>query len=148
MRKRLKESFLANEEAALAAMARRWASTKHVQDMWELLARLEGELSKDAAAGARGISVIFVNNTGRRELGPGDVPGGRAAEGPRAAWWSSGRGQLIAALNGNSCGDPGGRLARSDSVDRWFTATDARDSCSTLGASRSSFRGPHARPLL
>lgn len=50
----------------------------------------------------------------------------------------------------NQDGDPGGRLrlARIDSVDRWFTATDARDSCSTFGASRSSIRGPHARPLV
>jgi hypothetical protein len=48
MRKRLMKSFLDNEKAAMAAMARRWGSTKHVQDMWELLARLEGEMTKEA----------------------------------------------------------------------------------------------------
>jgi len=34
MRKRLMKSFLANEKQAMAAMARRWASARYVQDMW------------------------------------------------------------------------------------------------------------------
>jgi hypothetical protein len=63
MRKRLMKSFLANEKAAMAAMARRWGSTKYVQDMWELLAKLEGEMTKEAGEGARGISVIILQTT-------------------------------------------------------------------------------------
>lgn len=70
MRKRLMKSFLANEKQAMAAMARRWGSTKHVQDMWELLAKLEGELSKDAAERASGISLLILNNRGDSPLDP------------------------------------------------------------------------------
>ena len=70
MRKRLMTSFLANEPLAMAAMARRWASTRYVQDMWKLLAKLEGELSKDATASGQRVSVIVLNNTGTRPLDP------------------------------------------------------------------------------
>jgi hypothetical protein len=70
MRKRLMTSFLANEEQAMAAMARRWASTRYVQDMWELLAKLEGELSKDAGENARRVSLTTLNNQGRGRLDP------------------------------------------------------------------------------
>jgi predicted hydrolase (HD superfamily) len=70
MRKRLMKSFLANEKAAMAAMARRWGSTKYVQDMWELLAKLEGEMTKEAGEGARGISVIILQNNGASPLDP------------------------------------------------------------------------------
>jgi len=38
----------------MAALARRWGSPKHVQDMLELLARLGGELSKDVGAARAG----------------------------------------------------------------------------------------------
>lgn len=48
MRRRLRQSFEENEAQAMAALARRWGSTKHVHDMVELLAKLEGELNKDA----------------------------------------------------------------------------------------------------
>jgi hypothetical protein len=70
MRRRLRQSFEENEAQAMAAMARRWASTRHVQDMWELLAKLEGELSKDAGENAHRVGVIVLNNTGKRPLGP------------------------------------------------------------------------------
>jgi hypothetical protein len=70
MRKRLMKSFLANEKPAMAAMARRWASTRYVQDMWELLAKLEGELRKDAAENPRGVGLIILNNQGRGRLDP------------------------------------------------------------------------------
>lgn len=70
MRRRLRQSFEENEAQAMAAMARRWASTRHVQDMWELLARLEGELRKDAAENPRGVSLIILNNQGRGRLDP------------------------------------------------------------------------------
>ena len=70
MRKRLMKSFLANAKAAMAAMARRWGSVKHVQDMWELLAKLEGEMTKEAGEGARGISVIILQNNGASPLDP------------------------------------------------------------------------------
>jgi hypothetical protein len=70
MRRRLRQSFEENEAQAMAAMARRWASTRHVQDMWELLAKLEGEMTKDAAEGARGVGLIILNNQGRGRLDP------------------------------------------------------------------------------
>jgi hypothetical protein len=70
MRKRLMKSFLANEKQAMAAMARRWASTRYVQDMWELLAKLEGELSREAGENAHRVGVIVLNNTGKRPLDP------------------------------------------------------------------------------
>jgi hypothetical protein len=71
MRKRLLESFQQNEAAAMAAMARRWGNPRTVQDMWELLAKLEGELGKDVANGeARGIQVILVTTDGVHRLDP------------------------------------------------------------------------------
>lgn len=52
-------------------MARRWGNPRYVQDMWELLAKLEGELSRDAANGeARGIQVILVTTDGVHRLDP------------------------------------------------------------------------------
>jgi hypothetical protein len=62
--------FLANEKEAMAAMARRWASTRYVQDMWKLLAKLEGELSKDAEENAHRVSLVILNNQGRGRLDP------------------------------------------------------------------------------
>ena len=70
MRKRLRKSFEENEAQAMAALARRWGSTKHVQDLVELLAKLEGELTKDAAENVRGVSVIILNNRGDSPLDP------------------------------------------------------------------------------
>jgi hypothetical protein len=70
MRRRLRQSFEENETQAMAAMARRWTSTRYVQDMWELLAKLEGELSKDAGEKPRGVEVIFLNNQGAHPLDP------------------------------------------------------------------------------
>jgi predicted hydrolase (HD superfamily) len=70
MRKRLMKSFLANEKEAMAAMARRWASPRYVQDMWQLLAKLEGELKKDAAENAGRVGLIILNNQGRGRLDP------------------------------------------------------------------------------
>jgi hypothetical protein len=70
MRKRLMKSFPANEKQAMAAMARRWASTRYVQDMWELLANLEGELAKEAGEATRGIEVLILNNGGATPLDP------------------------------------------------------------------------------
>lgn len=44
--------------------------------MWELLAKLGGELRKDAAETARGVSLIILNNQGRGQLDPeGDGEG-------------------------------------------------------------------------
>ena len=71
MRKRLLESFQQNEAAAMAAMARRWGNPRTVQDMWELLAKLEGELTKDVAKGeARAIQFIQVTTDGVHRLDP------------------------------------------------------------------------------
>jgi hypothetical protein len=64
------QSFKANQKQALAAMARRWGNPRYVQDMWELLAKLEGELSKEAAEGPRGVSVIILKNDGALPLDP------------------------------------------------------------------------------
>ena len=50
--------------------ADRWGNPRYVQDMWELLAKLEGELSKDAAAAGGGVQVILLNNTGSYPLDP------------------------------------------------------------------------------
>lgn len=71
IRKRLMKSFLDNEADALRAMAVRWRSPKYVQEMLELLAKLEGELSKDAAGDAgRGVAIIVLNNQGGQALDP------------------------------------------------------------------------------
>ena len=71
MRKRLLESFQQNEAAAMAAMARRWGNPRYVQDMWELLAKLEGELTKDVAKGeARATQFIQVTTDGVHRLDP------------------------------------------------------------------------------
>ena len=70
MRKRLRKSLEENEAQATAALARRWGSTKYVQDMVELLAKLEGEMRKEAGEGARGVAVIILSNQGASPLDP------------------------------------------------------------------------------
>ena len=70
MRKRLMKSFLTNEKQAMAAMARRWASTRYVQDMWELLAKLEGEMTRDGTDSAGRVGLIILNNQGPGRLDP------------------------------------------------------------------------------
>ena len=62
MRGLMAESFNLSRKDALAAMRRRWGSTRHVQDMVELFAKLEGELTKEAGEGARGVTVILLHN--------------------------------------------------------------------------------------
>lgn len=47
MRKLLLTTLAMSEKEATEALCRRWKSTRHVQDMVELLAKLEGELKKD-----------------------------------------------------------------------------------------------------
>jgi hypothetical protein len=70
MRTLLNESFRLSRKEAIAALRRRWASTRYVQDMVEIKARLDGELSRDATQGGRGVSLITLNNTGKRPLDP------------------------------------------------------------------------------
>jgi hypothetical protein len=70
MRRCLRKSFEENEAQAMAALARRWGSTKHVQDMVELLAKLEGEMTKETGDGARGVQIILLNNRGAHPLDP------------------------------------------------------------------------------
>jgi len=70
MRGLMAESFDLSRKDALAAMRRRWGSTRHVQDMVELFAKLEGELTKEAGEGARGVTVILLNNQGAHPLDP------------------------------------------------------------------------------
>jgi hypothetical protein len=69
-RRRLLQSFKANQEEAMAALARRWGSPKYVQDMCELLAKLEGEFSKGTGEGPPGVSVILLHNEGPLPLDP------------------------------------------------------------------------------
>jgi hypothetical protein len=70
MRGLMAESFNLSRKDALAAMRRRWGSTRHVQDMVELFAKLEGELTKEAGEGARGVTVILLINQGAHPLDP------------------------------------------------------------------------------
>ncbi len=70
MRGLMAESFNLGRQEALAAMRRRWGSTRHVQGMVELFARLEGELTKEAGDGARGVQVIILRNNGAHPLDP------------------------------------------------------------------------------
>jgi hypothetical protein len=70
MRRLMAESLNLSREEALEALGRRWRSTRHVQDMVELYAKLEGELTKVAGEDARGVQVIFLNNRGRSKLDP------------------------------------------------------------------------------
>jgi hypothetical protein len=70
MRGLMAESFNLSRKDALAAMRRRWGSTRHVQDMVELFAKLEGEMTKEAGDGARGVQIILLNNQGSHRLDP------------------------------------------------------------------------------
>jgi hypothetical protein len=70
MRRKLLQSFKANQKEAMAALARRWGNPKYVQDMCELLAKLEGEFSKETGERPRGVSVILLRNEGPFPLDP------------------------------------------------------------------------------
>jgi hypothetical protein len=70
MRGLMAESFNLSRKEALAAMRRRWGSTRHVQDMVELFAKLEGEMTKEASVDARGVQVIILQNNGAHPLDP------------------------------------------------------------------------------
>jgi hypothetical protein len=64
VRKLIREAFKKNRADALRAISIRLKSPKTVQEVLELLARLEGELHKDGVAGASGISVIVIRGEG------------------------------------------------------------------------------------
>ena len=70
MRKLLDESFRLSRKEAIAALRRRWASTRYVQDMLEIKARLDGELTKDGTEAIRGIQLLILNNQGEQPLDP------------------------------------------------------------------------------
>ena len=70
VRKLVLEAFKQSRGKALEAIRRRLENPKTVQDVLELLARLEGELARDATPGARGVRVIILNNRGDRPLDP------------------------------------------------------------------------------
>src|SRR5215467_9465068 len=53
VRRLILEALRKNRKAAFKAIEARLRSPKYVQDVLELLAKLEGELSKDAQEGAR-----------------------------------------------------------------------------------------------
>lgn len=70
MRKLLLRTLAMSEKEATEALCRRWKSTRHVQDMVELLARLEGEMNRDGIDGAGRVGLIILNNQGTRPLDP------------------------------------------------------------------------------
>jgi hypothetical protein len=70
MRRLLDESFRLSRKEAIAALRRRWASTRYVQDMLEIKARLDGELTKDGTEATRGIRLLILNNQGGQRLDP------------------------------------------------------------------------------
>ncbi|MGH3481448.1 MAG: hypothetical protein ACRELW_17780 [Candidatus Rokuibacteriota bacterium] len=70
MRKLLDESFQLSRKQAIAALCRRWASTRYVQDMVEVKARLDGELAKDGTAATSGVQLLILNNQGEQPLDP------------------------------------------------------------------------------
>ena len=70
MRGIILEALNLSRRKAVEAMRRRLESVKYVQDVLELLAKLEGELSKDAADGSRGVGMIVLHNTGAQPLDP------------------------------------------------------------------------------
>ena len=84
MRKRLLESFRQNEAQAMAAMARRWGNPKYVQDMIELLARLQGELNKEAGDGERARGSHHFGQQRPSPAQPSGVPRGGDEAGARA----------------------------------------------------------------
>jgi hypothetical protein len=64
------EALNLSRRKAVEAMRRRLESVKYVQDVLELLAKLEGELNKDAGEGGRGVQIILLNNQGAQPLDP------------------------------------------------------------------------------
>ena len=64
------EALSLSRPKAVEMMRRRLENIKYVQDVLELYAKLEGELSKDADGGGRGIAVLVLNNMGDRPLDP------------------------------------------------------------------------------
>jgi hypothetical protein len=70
MRHLMLKTLSMSEKEAVGGLCRRWGSTKHVQDMVEFLAKLEGEMTKESGEGARGVSVIILANQGASPLDP------------------------------------------------------------------------------
>ncbi len=64
VRKLILEAFRQSRTKALEAIRRRLENPKYVQDVLELLARLQGEFAKERADEARGISVIVIRGDG------------------------------------------------------------------------------------
>ena len=69
VRELILEAFENTRAEALEALERRLKSPKTVQEVLELMARLDGELSKESADG-RGVQIILLNNTGPHPLDP------------------------------------------------------------------------------
>ena len=68
VRKLILEAFMQNRPKALEAIRRRLEDPRYVQDVLELLARLQGELSKETTDRDRGVSVIVIR--GERAISP------------------------------------------------------------------------------
>jgi hypothetical protein len=65
VRKLILEAFRQSRTKALEAIRRRLENPKYVQEVLELLARLEGELNREGRAEAdRGVSVIVIRGEG------------------------------------------------------------------------------------
>ncbi len=71
VRKLILEAFRKSRADAVRAIQMRLKNPKYVQDVLELLARLQGELSKQGAEAGRGVvDVILLNNQGSEPLDP------------------------------------------------------------------------------
>jgi hypothetical protein len=82
VRKLILGAFRQSRAKALEAIRRRLESPKYVQDVLELLARLQGEFVRETAdGGPRGVRDC--NSRGRRDLARGVPGGGGAANGDR-----------------------------------------------------------------
>jgi len=66
----IREAFKRRRKDVLATLERMLTNQKYALDVLSLLAKLEGELSKDAAAAGGGVQVILLNNTGPHPLDP------------------------------------------------------------------------------
>jgi hypothetical protein len=81
MRGLMAESFNLSRKDALAAMRRRWGSTRHVQDMVELFAKPGGRADQGGGRGCARRDRNSAQQSRRPPARPRGLPRGRATEG-------------------------------------------------------------------